>query len=114
MTEERSNDEAMQLLLQLSKETRDDVKNVVIDTARLDERVSGLIRDVAELRRRSPSRRVAMARDGGLVAGVGALVAGVVQYLGAAHSPPPPPPPVAPVAATTAAADLKPSTTTTQ
>lgn len=87
----RSVDELLRLVLQLSKEARDDVKAVALGQARLDERVSGLIRDVLELKRRAPSRRVAMARDGGLVAGVGAVVAAVLQYLGSAHTPVSPP-----------------------
>lgn len=107
----RSTDEALRLVLQLSKETRDDVKNVIVGHARLDERVSGLIRDVTELKRRAPSRRVAMARDGGLVAGVGAVVAAVLQYLGSQHAPAPKAPTAAPQ---TAAAETHASENSTQ
>lgn len=94
--------ETVNLLAQLQKESRDDVKALVAGSVRLEKTVSDLAHDVAALKRNAPPRSRQLARDGGLATGAGAIAVAVMQYLAAQQKPAAPPPPARPVATETA------------
>jgi K+/H+ antiporter YhaU regulatory subunit KhtT len=101
---------SLQVLLQVMRETHNDVQTLIVSNAVLTEKVDRLEQTVEKLERMAerleatgPSsdrpRPRSVARDGALAAGGGAVVVAILQAVQAFLSQPPPaPPPPAPAA----------------